>query len=170
MLFAKTRADARKKLVNRKRLRQIVVGPGIQTGDAVRDAIFGRQHDDRHRAFGADARADFQAVHLREHQVEDDKVRLFEGFFEACEPVARDLYLVAFVFKLQLQDPQNRGIVLDDEDLEFAFGRNLTHHSYLSTAVSIQPASHPQPGVLTLIPSTFVSNTIQKRSEAPWHL
>ena len=114
--LAQARANARQQFFGRKRLGEVVVGAEIEAGNAIGDAILRGEHDDRHVALGANALADFQAVHARQHQIEDDEVRLFERLFEPGEPVARDVDLVAFVLEFELKDAADGRVVFDDED------------------------------------------------------
>ena len=109
---------------------EIVVGADVEAADAIGHAIFRGQHDDRHAALGANAPADFHAVHARKHQIEDHEVGLFERLLQALEPVARAFDLVAFVLELELQHAADGGVVLDDENLEAVF--RLTHVSRVS--------------------------------------
>ena len=139
--LAQPGANARQQFLDRKRFGDVVVGADVEARDAVGDAVVGGQHDDRHAALGANALADFDAVHSRQHQVEDDEVGLFEGLFEAGEPVARDVDLVAFVLEFELQDAADRRVVLDDEDpIRTPFGRYaILHRDTLSDVLSRGP-------------------------------
>ena len=75
---AEHRADARRELAQAERLGDVVVGAEVETGDAVRLACPGRQHDDRQRRRGRprpQEAADLGAVQDRQIQVEDQQVR-----------------------------------------------------------------------------------------------
>ena len=67
--------DARDQLAGAERLGQVVVGAEPEPEDLVALLALGRQHDDRDAALGAKLAADFQAVDLGQHQVEDHQVR-----------------------------------------------------------------------------------------------
>ena len=63
--------------------------------------------------------ADFHAVELGQHQVEDDEIGLFEGLLQTREAVVGGLDLVAFVFEFEAQHSRDLRVVLDDEDVKF---------------------------------------------------
>src|SRR5262245_36070333 len=73
--------DAAAELAHREGLGYVVVGADLEAGDLVGLAALGGQHDDRHLAARAHLAADFDAVHLRQHQVEDDEIEA--GLLEA---------------------------------------------------------------------------------------
>ena len=75
---AEQRPHARDQLVRAERLGHVVVGAELEADDAVGFLGARRQHDDRDRrgrVVGAHDAADFEAVHLRQHQVQDHQVR-----------------------------------------------------------------------------------------------
>ena len=61
-------------LVHAERLRDVVVGAGVEGGDLVGLRIAGRQDEDRDRAPLPQPADDLDAVHPREAEVEDDDV------------------------------------------------------------------------------------------------
>ena len=64
-------------LLERERLRHVVVGPGIETGDTVLDLVAGREHQHRHAvAIRAEPPADLETVHARHQHVEEHGVGL----------------------------------------------------------------------------------------------
>ena len=68
--------DARHELARIERFRQIVVGPHLETDDAVDVLALGRQHDDWHVLSGAAQPAAYRkAVLAGEHEVEHDDMR-----------------------------------------------------------------------------------------------
>ena len=81
------RLQPRDELARLERLRQVVVRAELQPDDAVGGLPAGGQHDDRHVAALANAPADGEAVHLRQHDVEDDGVEV--PALERGEPGAR---------------------------------------------------------------------------------
>ena len=70
------RAHAAAELVDRKRLRDVVVGAELEPDHLVQLVVAGGEHDDRHRAAGAEPLADLEPIHVRQHDVEDDEIRV----------------------------------------------------------------------------------------------
>ena len=75
-LAAQHGVDAGQQLARIEGFRQIVVGPHFQSDDAVDLVALGGEHDNRHGGFLADLAADVDAVHPRQHEVEQDEVRV----------------------------------------------------------------------------------------------
>ena len=67
-------ADTAPELVDRERLRDVVVGAELETAHLVVLVAERRQHDDRHRAVRANALEHVHSVQLRQHDVEDHEV------------------------------------------------------------------------------------------------
>ena len=71
------RAQAREQLVERERLRQVVVGACVEAGDAVGHFATRGEHEDRDRVLGgAELPADVEPVGRRHHHVEHGGIRL----------------------------------------------------------------------------------------------
>ncbi len=69
------RAQSREKLAEIERLREIVVGPRVEAGDALLHRVERGEHEDRYRVLrGAERPADFQPVGPRHEDVEDHDV------------------------------------------------------------------------------------------------
>ena len=66
--------DPRHQLARLEGLGQVVVGSELEADDAVHHVAARGEHDDRHAARLADLPADGEAVHARQHHVEDDDV------------------------------------------------------------------------------------------------
>jgi hypothetical protein len=86
-------ADARQQLARLKGLGQVVVGAQLQADDAVHRVALGGEHQHRHLGRGAGQRADaaahVQAVHVGQHQVEDDQIgRIGLHAFQSAEAVS----------------------------------------------------------------------------------
>ena len=65
---------------------------------------------------GANFSEDFQSIHLREHQIQQQGVKM--GFVQTIEShlaVGSDFGLVTFLFKFAAIDISDDGIVFDDE-------------------------------------------------------
>ena len=74
------RPHAREELVEGERLREVVVGAGVQARDAVLDAVPRREHEDRRPPVRrAQAPADLEPVDVGEHHVEQDHVVVVLG-------------------------------------------------------------------------------------------
>ena len=68
------RPHPRHQLTHAEGLRQVVVRPHLQPHDTVQLLALRREHEDRHVGVRAQAPADLEPVHLRQHQVEHDHV------------------------------------------------------------------------------------------------
>ena len=73
------RAQAGQQLVHAERLRDVVVGAGVERGDLVALAAPRRQDDDRHLRPTAQPVDDVEAVHPGQAEVEQDDVRVVAG-------------------------------------------------------------------------------------------
>ena len=71
------RTQAREELGKRKRLHQVVIRAAVETGNAVIDGVPSGQHQHRRPDAGcAHAPADLEAVDVRQHHVQHDRVVL----------------------------------------------------------------------------------------------
>src|SRR5665647_3789232 len=59
-----------------ERLRDVVVGPGLETVDDVSGVGLSGEHDDRNPGVGPDPPADGDAVEARQHEIEQHQVCL----------------------------------------------------------------------------------------------
>jgi hypothetical protein len=71
---AQRRSHAAAELANRERLRDVIVGAELETQHLVDLVVARSQHDDRDVATSPQLLADLEAVHLRQHEVEDDEI------------------------------------------------------------------------------------------------
>ena len=105
-------------LGERERLRQVVVGPRIETRDAVVDRVARGEHEHRcPDAVLADPAADLEAVDAGEHQVEHDRVVL--GRLRHPDRVvarARDVDRVTLLDEPAPEQARHLELVLDDQD------------------------------------------------------
>ena len=114
---AKQRAHPREKLVVGERLDEIVVGTGVQAGDAVGDGVAGGQHQDRDVRSGAQPPAHLDAVDARQHHVEDDEVGwLVARFDERVGTVGHDVDRVALVRERAPERRSEASIVVHHQD------------------------------------------------------
>ena len=104
-------------LVERERLRQVVVRAGVQAGDPISDLRPRRQHEDRD---GAAARAhpptDAEAVDARHHPVQHDEVR-FVGHdrLESVAAVGHRLDIVTLQLEGEGEGLPDRAIVFGNQ-------------------------------------------------------
>jgi hypothetical protein len=80
--------DARHKFPVAKWFGDVVIGAHLKTVDDVSFPVSGGEHDDGDAAVLADALADFEAVHVRHHDVQKHKVwRILRDRREGVSPV-----------------------------------------------------------------------------------
>ena len=134
-LDAKERPDAHEELVVVERLRNEVVGTGLD-----RSLLLGadarRDHDHReHRGLliRAQPAADGVSVEVRHHDVEEDEIRFLGlGCFERGSPIRSGDDVVAACAEHRLQQAHVLRDVVDDEDSRLV----LTHRRLLRSAPS----------------------------------
>jgi hypothetical protein len=104
-------------LAGAERLDDVVVGAQLQADDPVRLVALGGQHDDRGRVLGADLAAHLQAIHTRQHQIQDDQVRDVgaEGRQRGRAVLGR-LDAITLTFQVVLHDLADGRFVIDDQD------------------------------------------------------
>jgi hypothetical protein len=101
-----------------ERLRHVVVGADLETGDAIGVVSARRQHDDRQIVRRANAPAHLEAVHPRQHHVEQHDVEVARGLAELRERGAavldvREHHLVTA--EVVAQETREISIVVDQE-------------------------------------------------------
>ena len=104
-------------------LHQVVVGPGVEARDAVRDAVARGQHQDRRPdAVVAQAPADLEAVDARQHQVEDDRVVLGRARHpEGVLALGGDVRGHPLLPQALADQAGHLGLVLDDQHAHLGF-------------------------------------------------
>ena len=114
----------RAELAHRERLGDVVVGAELEPEDLVDLLALGAEHDDRDPlALRAQAPADLEAVHLRQHHVEHDEVeRLLGEAGEGLAAVGRVHDLVAVALQREGEQRLDRLLVVDEEDAGRAVG------------------------------------------------
>ena len=112
------RPDAGQELVELERLREIVVGAGIESADHVLDRVARGEHQDRRvPPFPAQLRGDLEPVLLGEDDVEQDDVVLVDvGQHGGLVPVGGDVHHVALFLQALLDEPGDLPVVLHDEN------------------------------------------------------
>ncbi len=114
-------AHAGEELVEGERLGEVVVGAGIEAGDAVRDEVAHREHQDGGRiAVGAEPPAHLEAVDARHQKVEHDGVDVLgRQHVERFGSLAREPHFVAFQREGAAHRPANGRLVVHHEDSHF---------------------------------------------------
>ena len=99
-----------------ERLRQIVVGPGLETGDDVVGVAAGGDHDDWHVGRASDRATHLETVHARKHDVDQHDLGTFDPKdLERVLTVGRLEHAPPLVFERQFDDGAYRVVVLDRE-------------------------------------------------------
>src|SRR5579883_1930201 len=114
--------DASEQLLEIERLREIVVGPGLDARDHVLRVVARREHEDRRPvALTAPVARDLHAVGAGEHDVEDDEVEaLLAEELEGLVALVEDLDLEALVLEVEPEALRYVLLVLDEQDLAHA--------------------------------------------------
>jgi hypothetical protein len=102
----------------REGLHEVVVGSGVEPGDAVADGVSRREHEHRRLVVGrADAAADLEPVDVRHQHVEDYGVGRVRGeALQRLETVLGKLDLVPLDAQGALERRADGGLVVDHED------------------------------------------------------
>jgi len=114
---AKQRSDARREFLGGERLREVVVGTGLEPGDNIVGVGARRDHHDRHVARAPQRAAELEAVDARKHDVDEDDVggraaERFDGILAA----RRFFDGPPFVFEGHLDRRTNALVVLDGKN------------------------------------------------------
>ena len=112
------RLHAGDELADAERLGDVVVGAELEAADDLLLLALGGEHDDRQLELPlADLPADFVAVELRQHDVEQQQVgRFAERRGESGVAVRGRADVVALRAKIVGQPAEQGGVVFDDED------------------------------------------------------
>src|SRR5262249_36097054 len=104
-------------------LRDVIIRPERETDDLIHLLGLRGQHDDGNLLgvlTRAQLAADFQTVHYRQHQVEDDQIGQHRlRFTQALLAVMRDNGVVAFALEVVRQDLGQGALVFDNQDARF---------------------------------------------------
>src|SRR5215472_8843234 len=116
-LAARDRAQPRFELAKDERLAEVVIGTGIEAGDAIVDRVLRRQHEYRGLdALRSEIASDAEAVARRQHDVEHDGIVLaFPRDRAARLTVHLDVDDVAALDESATDDFGETDVVLDDE-------------------------------------------------------
>ena len=109
--------DPCKKLARAERLAHVIVGARVERRDLVALLAARRQHDDRDVGPPAHATDDFEAVHVRQPEVDDDDVGLARAHFHDTVGARRGFEeLVPLTGQRRPQESPDLGLVLDEDD------------------------------------------------------
>ena len=119
---AQQRVQARGQLGDRERLDEVVVGAGLQAGDAVLDLVArGQDADGDVDAVGAQAADDADAVEVGHRHVEDDdRRRALRDGVERLVAAGGRRHGEALEAQRALEGLPDGRLVVDDEDERFA--------------------------------------------------
>ena len=108
--------DAQHELGRREGLGEVVVGTGGQARDAIVDQATRRQDDDRRPIGPADRAQNGEAIHLRQHDVQDDEDRHLERDCRERTPaVGRLHHAIARPLEIRPHEADDLHVVVDDE-------------------------------------------------------
>ena len=114
---AQDRLDPRHQGSRVERLGHVVVRAQLQADDRVHVLGAGGQHQDRHVAAAAQLAADLEAVHLGQHQVQHDQVRVAALVLDqGLLAVGRGHDGEALLLEVQPDQLDDVALVVDDED------------------------------------------------------
>jgi hypothetical protein len=120
------RPNPGQQLVEPERLREVVVGAGIEAADHILDRVPGREHQDRGvAAFPPELAGHLKAVLLGQYDIEQDHVVLVDvGQHGGLVPVRGDVHHVAFLLEALLDEAGDLSVVLHDENLHGSQSRD----------------------------------------------
>jgi hypothetical protein len=157
---AQDRAHASDELTRIERLREVVVGAGVETGDLVEVVVARREHEDRGVAGFADPPAHLHPVEIREHQVENHERRL-PRFHEPerLAPAGRREDVEAVLPQVRGDERRDRGLVLDDKD---RLGHGVGHRAPRCRVTTPEGSEANRP------PSNEYSPSVPGYAAEPW--
>ncbi len=114
------RAQPRQQLTEVKGLGEVIVGTGVEAGDAVLDRVECGEHQDRHAvAARADGAADIHAGHAGQQHVEDDRVpRTLLGEAECGAAGGRLLHVVVRLAQAAGDGGAQRAIIFGEQEAQ----------------------------------------------------
>ena len=120
--------DPGHQLTGREGLGHVVVRPQAQAPDLVDIVLLGRYHEDGHVSGLPDPSADFKAVHARQHQIQNDQVKLpAHGRLQTLVPSVLDLYLKARQLQVILFQIGDRFFIFNNQYSAHVFSPNILY-------------------------------------------
>jgi hypothetical protein len=114
---AENRLDARHEFAHAERLAHVIVCAKLQADDAVGLLAAGGDHDDGQVAGGAKLAAHLEPVHLGQHHVQQNQIRLcLARKAQSLTPVGRHQNFEVGGAQVVSEQIRDRGFVIDDED------------------------------------------------------
>jgi hypothetical protein len=111
------RLDSRHEGSRIERLRDVIVRAELESDDRIDVVVASREHEDRRVPAPPELAAHLEAVDPREHQVEDDEVRLVAPVeLQAVLAVARCDDRPALLLQVQPDELDDVALVVDDQD------------------------------------------------------
>ena len=112
--------DPQDELAQVERLRDVVVGTELEPHDAIDRLLARGQHDDgqaRRSLVPLQPPADLDAVHVREHEVEENQIeRLGRDLLQRLHAVLREHDPISRSLERAVEQAPQIGLVLDDQD------------------------------------------------------
>ena len=110
--------DPGDQLLHLEGLGDIIVRAHLQTLNPVKDLALGRQHDDGYLAGFPDLGADGPAVHHRQHDVQQDQIRLlFLEFLQRLAAVSGDADVKALFHQIHMDEVGDIFVVFHDQNV-----------------------------------------------------
>src|SRR5262245_52747575 len=138
---------SRKKFADAERFGHIVVGSHLQTPDLVVILSFCRKHDDRSIEFlSPDFLADLIAIDVRQHQIENDAIRLFPSQeLQSLFPGSRSNNIVTLKLENIPEPASHFLLVFNNQDpLHSEPVKRSVYSKFVSDARGQEPASENQ--------------------------
>jgi hypothetical protein len=112
--------DPQDKFSRTKRFRHVIVGAQFEANHTIDLLTASRQHEDWYtsgRGLLPKSTADLEAIHIRKHHVENDKVRqLFLNQLQSRATGGCSLNFEASVTQVVADQPDDVGIIIHDQD------------------------------------------------------
>src|SRR5215210_2922534 len=113
---AHDRAHPGHELPDCERLGDVIVGPELQAHDPVDLVVLRREHNDRDVALRPDPATHLRAVYLRQHDVQDEQVRLVRAErLERRLPISYGMYLETLPLQSMHEHLLDRGLIVHQQ-------------------------------------------------------
>ena len=131
------RFHARNQLTRGKRFRHIVIRTKAQSADFVDIILLCRNHDNRNILLLAHLTADLKAIHLRQHQIQNQQIKiLFDRPHKTGVPLVFNLHFKARKLQIILLQIRNGFLILNNQYLTHETG---TSWYFLNTKYIVVP-------------------------------
>ena len=142
LIAAQDSLDTGRQLLHIERLDHEIIRAQLQSENLVKDLALCRYHDNRLCGYFAYLAADLPAILLRQHQIQQHKIRLIllEGIY-AFHAVSHGLDIIALIFEIYFQQVTDVGVVVHNQDFRI-------HHVFFLPFLYSVPA--PPMGIHTV--------------------